>query len=55
MRYSSNNLNNHHIFGEVFLIVWKEMALAERLFVCLFELFLMFKMPNKLFILKTAF
>lgn len=32
--------------------MWKEMALTERL---LFELFLMFKMPDKLFILKTAF
>ena len=40
------------MFRGVSLIVWKEMALTERL---LFELFIMFKMPNKLFILKPAF
>lgn len=45
------NLNNHHVFRRI-PIVWKEMALTERL---LFELFLMFKMPDKLFILKNCF
>lgn len=36
MEYSSNNWNTHHIFWGTPLIVWKEMALAERfLFVSL--------------------